>query len=435
MKIILTGVVFLLPASTWANSDDWIRETGDVLQIALPVAAGLGAVGTRDWEGTRQFAYAFGTSWTATYALKFTAGKLRPDAGTRNSWPSGHTMGAFAGASFIYTRFGRVFGVPSYLLAGFTGYSRVNADKHFVDDVLAGASISMMSNWYHVTPGPHRMDFSALPVEDGYGVAMRMRFGGPTSQTAALPRGTQGQAASSLSRRSNGAEPGRVSYSFLFGPAFLTTNRLLSAKRGSEEVRLEEFEKIDDPTTTSAVIIAVQVTPRHKLSAMIWPFESRDFATLTEDTPTETDTLAAGTRLRSIYRMYDSRIQYRYTVFDRAPWVLRLGADVNLRHTFVRFQDPNGPFFVEESDTVVLPLAGFEANVQLNPVLSLGTTASWISLSTDRVVNVAIYAGYHLDRHWRADVGYSFYGQTIDTDALRNEVRYNVVHLSMTHFF
>ena len=50
-------------------------------------------------------------------------------------------MSAFSGASFFDGRYGRAWGIPAYVGAVFTGYSRVYAEAHFVDDVVAGASI------------------------------------------------------------------------------------------------------------------------------------------------------------------------------------------------------------------------------------------------------------------------------------------------------
>lgn len=96
----------------------------------------------QDWEGTLQFAKAFGASWLTTYTLKYAIGKLRPASDHPLSHPSGHTMGAFAGAAFIDNRYGHAFGIPAYALAAFTGYSRVHSDNHFLDDVVSGARIA-----------------------------------------------------------------------------------------------------------------------------------------------------------------------------------------------------------------------------------------------------------------------------------------------------
>jgi PAP2 superfamily len=178
-----------LPSAVLASGgeggeDDWIRDSGDILQIALPVLGGAATFFTNpedgktwDKEGTKQFVTAYGLAWSSTYLIKILASKARPNGTNRTSFPSGHTMSAFAGAAFIDGRFGRTFGIPAYALAGWTGYSRVYSGWHYRDDVMAGASIGMMSNWLVVNPLPGKVQF--LPTVDryGYGVQVSIRGG------------------------------------------------------------------------------------------------------------------------------------------------------------------------------------------------------------------------------------------------------------------
>ena len=48
---------------------------------------------------------------------------------------------------FIQNRYGYKYGIPSIALASFVGYSRVEGNKHFWEDVIAGASISALMNF------------------------------------------------------------------------------------------------------------------------------------------------------------------------------------------------------------------------------------------------------------------------------------------------
>ena len=57
--------------------------------------------------------------------------------------------------------------MPFYALAAFTGYSRVVADAHHVDDVLAGMSVALFSNWYWVKPRNTNVAMVPMVVEDG----------------------------------------------------------------------------------------------------------------------------------------------------------------------------------------------------------------------------------------------------------------------------
>ena len=82
------------------------ERTGDILQYAIPAAAGLS---TLVWDdGTKpewQFAKGFVSTMAVTYALKFSINRQRP-LGGNYSFPSGHTASAFYGAGFIHKRYG-----------------------------------------------------------------------------------------------------------------------------------------------------------------------------------------------------------------------------------------------------------------------------------------------------------------------------------------
>ena len=93
--------------------------------------------------------YAINISTTAV--LKIITHKERPDKSDYMSFPSGHTSSAFSGPSFIHFRYGLKYASPLYLLAEFTGYSRIESKKHYLEDVIAGASLAILSSWYFTT--------------------------------------------------------------------------------------------------------------------------------------------------------------------------------------------------------------------------------------------------------------------------------------------
>lgn len=123
-----------------------VERAGDLVQIAIPIA-GLGYAHYSDDDlGKKQFWNSYVSSLSLTYILKYTIEKKRPNGHCCESFPSGHTASAFAGAMFIQQRYGAKFGVPSLILASFVGYSRVYAKKHFWEDVIVGAFISTAAN-------------------------------------------------------------------------------------------------------------------------------------------------------------------------------------------------------------------------------------------------------------------------------------------------
>ena len=80
--------------------------------------------------------------------VKYSVGRLRPDATSNNSFPSGHTATAFMTATMLHKEYeGRSpwFSIGGYSLAALTGVSRVLNNRHWVTDVVAGAAIGIGS--------------------------------------------------------------------------------------------------------------------------------------------------------------------------------------------------------------------------------------------------------------------------------------------------
>jgi len=128
------------------------RKIGDVLQIALPVTAITTTYYMDDINGTKSFFKSYLATASTTYLLKITTRRLRPDGSNYMSFPSGHTSAAFSGASFIHFRYSFKYSIPLYLLAAFTGYSRVESKKHYTEDVIAGAGLAILTSWYFTSP-------------------------------------------------------------------------------------------------------------------------------------------------------------------------------------------------------------------------------------------------------------------------------------------
>jgi membrane-associated phospholipid phosphatase len=76
-----------------------------------------------------------------TELIKVAVGRERPNGQDNQSFPSGHTSNAFAMASVAQGHYGWKVGGPAYLLAGVMGASRLHQDKHWLSDVVAGATL------------------------------------------------------------------------------------------------------------------------------------------------------------------------------------------------------------------------------------------------------------------------------------------------------
>lgn len=166
-------IVMLLPANSLAGSS--IEDAGDVLYILLPVTAYGSTFYVKDKEGRIQFYKSFAASWLTTRGLKYLIEKRRPDNSDNNSFPSGHASTTFVSAAFIRKRYGWKYGFPAYAAATFTAYSRVYADKHYVEDVLAGAAIGIVAAEIFTKPR-NDVSVSPMPGKDTYGFIVHKRF-------------------------------------------------------------------------------------------------------------------------------------------------------------------------------------------------------------------------------------------------------------------
>lgn len=153
-----------------------VEGAGDGLCILLPFYALVHTAVAGDRQGTKQLSVSLGVAAATTLALKLTIDKQRPDGSGDDSFPSGHAAAAFGGAAFLQRRYGWNYGAPAYALATFVGWSRVYADRHWVEDVVAGAAISLASAYCFVSPRDsgvavaliHDAGFSAVRVSWDY---------------------------------------------------------------------------------------------------------------------------------------------------------------------------------------------------------------------------------------------------------------------------
>jgi len=149
-KIITISISMLLSSSLYAKGT--VERIGDVLTLAVPAVAYGATLYLDDEDGQTEFYKSYGTTAVVTHILKRTVREKRPNSNSTTSFPSGHASSAFSGASFIHKRYGLKYAILPYISAIYTAYSRVEANKHYTRDVVAGAVVGIASSWYFVTP-------------------------------------------------------------------------------------------------------------------------------------------------------------------------------------------------------------------------------------------------------------------------------------------
>jgi hypothetical protein len=156
-----------------------LSTAGDIIQIALPAGGYITTLLIGDKNGQYMFYKSFITNTALTHALKYLIDKPRPEGNGHYAFPSGHTSSAFHGAAFIERRFGWKWGIPSYLLASFVGYSRIEgeSDMHDIWDVLGGAALGVSSSYFFTDRyGKSNMDVEIISGNEIYGLSISIKF-------------------------------------------------------------------------------------------------------------------------------------------------------------------------------------------------------------------------------------------------------------------
>lgn len=149
---VLLCSLLLLALARAACAYERVEGAGDVATVVLAAAAGGLPLLLKDNEGAVQLVKAAALDLGVTMALKYGINERRPNGEDYHSFPSAHASVAFTSAEFLRQRYGWEYGLPAYGLASFVAYSRVEANQHYVRDVLAGAAIGIASSYLFTSP-------------------------------------------------------------------------------------------------------------------------------------------------------------------------------------------------------------------------------------------------------------------------------------------
>lgn len=168
--------------------------TIDDLMQYTPLAAsyGLKLCGVKSRHDYVDMTVIAGTAYLLTavsvYGTKAITKVERPDGSTHDSFPSGHTATAFAGAELLRREYWETspwIGISGYVVAAGTGFLRMYNNRHWLTDVITGAGIGILSveaaYWLYpvITKTFFKKRYDKLfvmPVYDADGIGLSARI-------------------------------------------------------------------------------------------------------------------------------------------------------------------------------------------------------------------------------------------------------------------
>ncbi len=131
--------------SQWDDFSNYATYALTATSLALPAY-------DNDVDGIKESVFSIGTAGAISIVGKSLIHENRPDHSGNDSFPSNHASIAFASATNIHIRYGWQMGLPAYGIASLVAVGRVEADKHYWKDVIAGALIGSASSYIFTTP-------------------------------------------------------------------------------------------------------------------------------------------------------------------------------------------------------------------------------------------------------------------------------------------
>ena len=128
-------------------------KVDDYIQYSpMVVGYGLGFTGVQATHSLKErtliLSMSYATMGIVVRSMKLAFNEKRPDSNATNSFPSGHTATAFMGAQYLYEEYKDIspwIGYAGYAVAATTGYLRIYNNRHYINDVVAGACVGILS--------------------------------------------------------------------------------------------------------------------------------------------------------------------------------------------------------------------------------------------------------------------------------------------------
>ena len=421
-KIILSAIL----ASGVILQADWKTDAGDILQIAIPVSALAGTYVVDDKDGRSMLVKGFALNTVVVHTTKFSVEKWRPKGQNPESFPSGHTAAAFGGAAFIQTRYGYEYGIPAYALAGFVGYSRIISENHYADDVLAAASLAMMSNWAFTEPLVDDVTLSASQTKDGVKIALNFPIA-TKNQISEPPRQI----------KSINFDPD-VRFIFEFGAVWMHKNEIKSSSPDGDTIDFDTYAGTADPTTSIRSGFEFYLDKKNEVFIQFSPYEMRVIGNLSRDTNFDGHTYLASTTDNTFmaYRWNEYRTRWRYKLIDNKDFLFKLGLGVSISDNEVELSELTGSQTTSTiSSLVVLPIGHIHTGLKVGTQSELYAEIDAGAIANEYILDTTIQYKYKLSKHWDIAAGYRYQSMRIDSSGLYNHFSSDHVVMNLGYAF
>lgn len=424
----LTLLSFSPALAAGANQDDKdLAEIGDWVQILLPASAYVGTWITGDKEGAFQLTKALAGAGASAHVFKAVAERGRPDASDSRSFPSGHTTAAFGGSEFIRIRWGNAWGIPATVAAAFVGYTRIRANKHFRDDVLAGASNGLMWNWYATSPAGQTLNVRPAKLDGGYGFEFSYAFDNEAS----------------VLNEDYASRP-RFAYNLEWGPVTQDTNLFASPSATGTVIDLATAETEFD--FTSRITFDHFFADRHEWSAYLAPMELIEFdpgRVITEPAEFGGSTFfpVEDAQFESRYNFIEFRAVYRYRLAETKHWTVRIGGGLQYNESYLGITQFRGS--PRDNDVIEFGEAGLE---QIKAIASARVSYRFGQRwrvdvqadgypGSDSYLNAAVLLNWRVAPEWEFGIGGRYIDREVNDDDVFNKLQAGDIVLSVTHGF
>lgn len=378
-----------------------VVNLGDELYKLTPGAAYVTSLAAKDYRGFVYMGLHNVFSSGAMKLLKDEVGQRRPGDQSNTSFPSGHTNTAFLGAAFLQQRYGSMWGIPSYISAALVAWSRVYGNKHYVNDVVSGASIGMMSAWAIVPP---------------YDAQRRAHWEDPDRERP-------------------------FSYEWEMTLNDIDRN-VVQAPDGSGDLFTSPFDRqTNEPWANSHVAFEYRPNARQAWAGRFTPWESRSFGQFAQPTQFAGELFPAGEQLRIAHLLWNWGAQYRHAVVDGDALRVRFGAGISGQRAEQEIfvvddtQPERRGQSAVASASVYYAVGHVDADVRIFSKLWLSGEADYGTAGDSEFLDWSARLKLRVDARWDIAVGWRSYRSDLRDASLRNDFERSGAALNVVYSF